>query len=644
MHSIKRSPILKLVAAVAVNFGFVLICQQYWRVAGDDNGAATRGTAGTGVGSMPEQVLVQQHVNQQQQQNPLNQQYAAVVDETPLRTFEVPEELYLTHDVAIPYDIPVWTAADSAALRTAMGYDMMSDLLKPEYSVHEIVTEKSQLDFARTSRAERVYKSLFNFLRPVYDSLPGEDSREKERVFVKELAPKRADVDFFLRLEKRLYPFLHLKHRTSFSLQDSYRGKGFVLCAGNNQFKFIVSSIQAIRRLQPDLPIQLFHMGDGDLSRERQEYVREMTNDIEVLDITEFLDNDYMKLGGWSIKAFSLLASRFEEAMLVDSDAYFLQDPAKLFEDPGYRATGSLFFYDRTLFPDWHSGPDWIRSMMPIMSTLPNQLRSFKGISTHEQESGVVVINKKTRLNGLLAICKMNSKWERDLHSYKVFYGDKETFWVGFEMVQEPYSFMRTYGGVVGELRDDPVKEIEKLEARLEQEGDGRSEVERQMDRDEIERQKKRPVLEKESVCGAQLHLDYLGQPMWWNGGLMRNKNEGVQRTLDFKYWMAGGGMSLHRERNVRDKELQRELLWDLGKASMDEVEKDEEEGGEEEKDPEWIFYESCMYGGSVHLLEEEKKKLTESFVEMDRVGKEDEAKIWGGKGVDPKEHDWASM
>ncbi|KAK3830755.1 MAG: mannosyltransferase putative-domain-containing protein [Linnemannia elongata] len=553
------------------------------------------------MGSMPEQVFVQQHVYQAQQQNPLNQQYAAGVDETPLRTFEVPEELYLTHDVAIPYDIPVWTAADSAALRTAMGYDMMSNLLKPEYSVHEEVTEKSQLDFARTSRAERVYKSLWNFLRPVYNSLPGEDSREKERVFVKELAPKRADVDFFLRLEKRLYPFLHLKHRTSFSLQDSYKGRGFVLCAGNNQFKFIVSSIQAIRRLQPDLPIQLFHMGDGDLSRERQEYVREMTNDIEVLDITELLDNDYMKLGGWSIKAFSMLASRFEEAMLVDSDAYFLQDPAKLFEDPGYKATGSLFFYDRTLFPDWHAGPDWIRSMMPIMSTLPNQLRSFKGTTTHEQESGVVVINKKTRLNGLLAICKMNSKWERDLYSYKVFYGDKETFWVGFEMVQEPYSFMRSYGGVVGELRDDP----------------------------------------KGSVCGAQLHLDYLGQPMWWNGGLMRNKNGGVKRTLDFKYWMPGGGMSSYRERNVRDKELQRELLWDLRKASMEEVEKEEEE---EDVDPEWIFHESCVYGGEVHLLEEGKKRLTESFVAMDEVGKEDETRIQAGERVDPKKHDWASM
>ncbi|KAF8937506.1 hypothetical protein BGZ47_009031 [Haplosporangium gracile] len=132
----------------------------------------------------------------------------------------------------------------------------------------------------------------------------------------------------------------------------------------------------------------------------------------------------------------------------------------------------------------------------------------------------------------------MNSKWERDLYSYKIFYGDKETFWVGFEMVQESCLLMRTCGGVVGELRDDPVKENERLEACLEQEDDNgaRSEQERQMDRDEIQHQNKRPVLEKESVCGAQLHPDYHGQPMWRNGGLIRSKNEGVQRILDFKY------------------------------------------------------------------------------------------------------------
>ncbi|KAG0274977.1 hypothetical protein BGZ95_009300 [Linnemannia exigua] len=638
MHTIKRSPILKLVVAVALNLGVLLLCQQYWRTTGEDGGIARSGRAATAGDRSAEQILIQQG----HQHIPIvltNAQFHIIFFDSS-NINKVPEELYLTHDVAIPYDIPAWTAADSAALRTAMGYDMMMALLKPEYNLHEDVHEKEQLDFARSARGERVYKSLWNFLRPVFESLPGDTSAEKERVFIKELAPKRADVDFFLRLEKRLYPFLHLKHRTSFTLFDSYKGKGFVLCAGNNQFKFIVSSIQAIRRLQPDLPIQLFHMGEGDLSKERQEYVREMTHNIEVVDITEVLDNDHMRLGGWSIKAYSMLASRFEEVILVDSDAYFLQDPAKLFDDPGYKATGGLFFYDRTLFTDWHAGPNFLRSMMPIMSTLPTQLRSFRGISQHEQESGVVVINKKTRLNGLLAICKMNSKWERDLVSYRVFYGDKETFWTGFEMAQEPYAFMRTYGSVVGELRDDPVKEIERLEAALENEDEShpRSEREKQKDQDEIQYHKRRPVLEKEAVCGAQLHLDHLGQPMWWNGGLMRNKNEGVQRILDFKYWMMAGGMSEHRERNVRDKELQRELLWDLGKESMDDVEKDAVE------DPEWIFHESCMYGGEARLLEEEKKRLTESYIEMDRVGKEDEAKIKSGESVDPKVHDWDSM
>ncbi|KAG0218758.1 hypothetical protein BGX33_006134 [Mortierella sp. NVP41] len=354
MYMIKRSPILKLIAAVAVNAGFLLVCQQYWRTTENHLGNSVNG--GSGVSS-PEQILV-------------------------------PEELYLTHDVAIPYDIPAWTAVDSASLRTAAGYDIMSDLLKPEYQFGEEVTDKNQLGWARTARAQRIYKSLWKFLHPVFESLPGDSPAEKERVFIKELSKRRAD---------------------------------------------------AIRRLQPELLIQLFHMGAGDLSEEKQRYVREMATNIEVVDITQLLDNDYMKLGGWSIKAFSMLASRFEEVILVDSDAYFLQ------------ATGGLFFYDRTLFLDWRSGPNWLHSMMPIMSSLPTQIRTFKGTSTHEQESGVVVINKKTRLNGLLAICKMNLKYERDLWSYKIFYGDKETFWDGMEMAQEPYTFMRTYGGVIGD-------------------------------------------------------------------------------------------------------------------------------------------------------------------------------------------------
>jgi len=110
--------------------------------------------------------------------------------------------------------------------------------------------------------------------------------------------------------------------------------------------------------------------------------------------------------------------------------------------------------------------------MTPIMSSFPATTRLFRGLSSHEVESGLVLVNKSKRFLGMLAACKLNSKWERELWSYKVFYGDKETFWLGFEMIQEPYAFLRSYGGVIGELRQD----------------------------------------NDQAVCGVQMHMDHQGR------------------------------------------------------------------------------------------------------------------------------------
>ncbi|KAG0331835.1 hypothetical protein BG004_001485 [Podila humilis] len=507
-----------------------------------------------------------------------------------------------THDVAIPRDIPAWTDADTVFLHTASGFNMMEDLLKLQYNRLQTELDKSQLDFSRIARAERMYKSLWdhvyhNFYK-TQDSENTKTVRERELALF-ELAKTHVEVDFYLKLEKSIYPFLHLHPRqTSFSLYESYTksSRGIVVCAGNGQFEFIVSSIQAIRLLNPTVPIEVFYMGDGDLSTLRQNYIRDMTSNIEVKDVTKILDNKEMILGGWSIKAFSMLASSFQEVILIDSDAYFLRDPAQLFSDPGYVATGALFFYDRTLWNDWRVGPDFLRSIMPTMSSFPKTTRWFRGLSAHEQESGVVVINKRTRFQGLLAVCKMNMKWERDLHSYKVFYGDKETFWTGFEMVQEPYSFMKTFSGVIGERREGHE--------------------------------------ESDAICGAQLHLNHLNEPTWWNGGLMRNKNSGVRRPLKFEFWKAGGGLQKHRERNVRNEVLMNRQLFELGLESKEQLDAGQKA---EAEDPVWIFEESCLTGGEVRELSQEDKKLTSAYGRIDVIGKQDEARIKAGEAVDPK-------
>ncbi|KAF9319631.1 hypothetical protein BG003_008587 [Podila horticola] len=594
MHKFStRSPFLNLVLAVIINLVLFGVCQRYWSVSNH-------------LLLIQEQQLQQNQILEQQElfrkeQKMSFEEAQKASSPRPLSSFQVPESVLETHDIAIPRDIPAWTDADTAYLNTAVGFSFMEDMVKIQYNKFENVENKSQIDFARTARAERLYKSLWNHVYALYKQLPPElqTVRDKERAIL-EMAKTRPEVEFFLKLELSLYPFLHLHpRRTSLSLYESYTGRGVVICAGNYQFEFIVSSIQAIRLLNPTLPIELFYMGDGDLSPERQTYVREMTQYIELKDVYKVLENDEMMLGGWSIKAFALLASSFAEVMLIDSDAYFLKDPEQLFSDPGYAAAGALFFYDRTLWTDWRVGPDWLRSIMPIMSSFPKTTRWFRGMSSHEQESGVVVINKKLRYHGLLATCKMNMRWERDLYSYRVFYGDKETFWTGFEMVQEPYAFIKTFGGAIGERREGHE--------------------------------------DSDAVCGAQLHLNHLGEPMWWNGGLMRNKNEGVKRTLKIDFWKSGGGLQKHRERIVRNQVLLNEQLFELGLESKEQMEVEPE-------DPTWIFEESCLEGGVMHELNDEQKALANTYVRMDAIAKEDERRIRAGEAVDSKMYRWSEV
>ncbi|KAG0252215.1 hypothetical protein BG011_007120 [Mortierella polycephala] len=575
MISLPRSPVAKLVIGLLVIFCLIAYNLQY-------QSSYNRESWNTPGGSYQDQ-----------------DQYkvGGSKERRPVRSFKVPKNLHLTHDIAIPYDIPPWTQEDTDLLDTTMGFHLKTELLKNEYAKTEnVANNPGKINFAELSKAERVYKSLWNHIYPIYQGLSGRD-RDRESTLY-EMAKTRPEIDFFMRLEKRLFPWLHYGRRTSFSLVRSYKGRGLVFCAGNGQFEFVVTAIQAIRiRIKSSLPIQVYHMGENDLSNERQKYLRDMASDIEVIDVTQTLDNDYMQLGGWAIKPFAMLASSFEEVMFVDADAYFLQDPAVLFEDPGYMATGALFFYDRTLFGGIRTGSDWLRSVSPLLSSFPPTSRMFRMVSAHEQESGVVLINKRTRLLGMLATCKMNSKWERELVSYKVFHGDKETFWTGFEMIQEPYAFMRNYGGVIGELRPDNDK----------------------------------------SVCGAQLHEDHQGRPLWWNGGLYRNKNSRVYRYLQFDYWMTGGGHQKHRERLTNDPDGMKDVLRDLGLTSPSQLK-------QEPKDAEWDFGESCLAGAKVNQLTQLEKNLANGYVGIDKIARIDGEKMNQGEKVNPRMHDWNAV
>ncbi|CDS14050.1 hypothetical protein LRAMOSA06221 [Lichtheimia ramosa] len=398
------------------------------------------------------------------------------------------EHLKFTHDIAVPVPIKPWTEADMYTMQTSLiGQSIMADLL---------TAPETMPDFKSLTYQQRVFKALFQY----FDPLVGRGDIDLES------DPKYKDAwSLYRRLEKTLYPWLRPYYDNAFHLSNatsSSPSRGIVICIGNHQFQYAATTIRAIRQvLKSQLPIQVFYIRDGDLTPTRKLYLETEFDNVHTVAVVDRINDQFTKFGGWALKPYAILASSFQEVILMDADTFFFKKPDTLFDDAGYRKTGALFFYDRTLFANWDVGRNWLASFLPTMSSFVRESRWWRLLSAHEQESGVVVIDKKRALLGLLATCKMNDFRERDQVTYKHMHGDKESFWIGFEMVQTPYSFIKSYGAVIGSLDDQP---------------DG------------------------SMVCGNQLHLGVDRQPLWWNGGLLRDKNKWPDLYLSFTHYAEG--------------------------------------------------------------------------------------------------------
>ncbi|OUM68967.1 glycosyltransferase family 71 protein, partial [Piromyces sp. E2] len=214
--------------------------------------------------------------------------------------------------------------------------------------------------------------------------------------------------------------------------------RGIVISTGDKHFRYARSTIDSLRNIHNcTLPIEVIFNGDRDLSKENQKLLGKYKN-IYLTDISTYFKNDIIKVNGWAIKPFAILASRFEEVILLDADVFYLRNPEELFEEEGYRKTGTFFFRDRTLFPGSNPASVWLKEWMinPLPETRKSRFWNEK--SYHEMESSTVVLHKTKTILGLLNTCIFNEyKYRNDV--YKMVYGDKETFWIGFDMARQSY-------------------------------------------------------------------------------------------------------------------------------------------------------------------------------------------------------------
>ncbi|KAF8985039.1 hypothetical protein BGZ46_006171 [Entomortierella lignicola] len=445
-------------------------------------------------------------------------------------------DVYYTHHIATYNlkDIKPWTKSDTEALRTPQGQKVVQYLtespFKPDNDNHELKGDY----FKVLTKRLRVYRALWHALQGYYDELV--ENEKQDQLYEApptEIAPA---LDFLQKMEHATFPWIRKHYGTSYDLHHRIKtgGKGIVMCVGNYHIRFARTAIKNLRQvLGSTLPVEIYYTGGGDLTPENRAWFEAFDN-VRTIDITTLIDNNLVILEGWAIKPFALLISSFSEAILMDSDAYFLSPPEVLFDDDGYKETGTVFFYDRSLFPG--AGGDkkiWMESFLPTMSNHPSKTQWFNSKGDHEMESGVVVLDKRRHFLGLLAICKLNDYYERKQVTYVKTWGDKESFWIAMEMIQEPYSFIRYRGGAIGNVGDAipyndelPQEEIDRyLEGETLTETNPIDKEGKQTHRDHVN---------MDRVCGNQLHFDYKGQPLWWNSGVTRNKF--VLRSPYLKY------------------------------------------------------------------------------------------------------------
>lgn len=206
---------------------------------------------------------------------------------------------------------------------------------------------------------------------------------------------------------------------------------GIVICTGSRTKVYAIHLIRILRDvLHSKLPIEIAYGGDGDLSYADRYDFMTLGHDIRLVNLVDHFDERVGSLqnGGFAMKPFSMLASRFRKVIMMDADTVFLQAPDRVFvTEPGLVETGTLFWHDRAVRAGAVDRHRWIESFLRGQEASPalSQTAFWTDKLSEQQDSAVVCIDKgRPRVfTSLLFSVWMNLKNVRDEVTYKNLYG-----------------------------------------------------------------------------------------------------------------------------------------------------------------------------------------------------------------------------
>ncbi|KXN73108.1 glycosyltransferase family 71 protein [Conidiobolus coronatus NRRL 28638] len=330
-------------------------------------------------------------------------------------------------------------------------------------------------------------------------------------------------------LERKLFHWISPSYESLLELYGSFNKDEYAIAISINDNYAIMGSnvILSIRNvLKSNIPIHVYYVGDPDLNPLNQNMLKSIAPNVELHDLSAILDHNFVRAESFATKVYAQLLTPARHVMLLDADVVLLQSPERIFANPGYEDKGTLFFHDRQIFEPKPDTISWFLSLLPdklLDNEVPARLGNigwFTGKSEHIQESGMVLIDKAKHLTPLLTTALLNKKVEREL-TYKRVYGDKETYWIGFEIIGRSYFFSPYEPHPIGDNTYFPRQEEFAWDEPKQFNDDSKPDV----------------------FCSCHMvHFDHETNPLWINGGLWFRKDHTELGLADYNTYSFGPG------------------------------------------------------------------------------------------------------
>ncbi len=209
--------------------------------------------------------------------------------------------------------------------------------------------------------------------------------------------------------------------------EEMFSGRGIVIPAGGKYYLTnAYINLNLLRESGCDLPVEIWYIGED-------ERIPSVMNELEKLgaickDITEYFS---YPIQGWEVKIHAVMASAFEEVLLLDADNVVFQNPDFLFDAEEYLQTGALFWPDLQTIEKKNI-------LWEVLDLYPQKVRA--------QESGQVVVNKSLCWLPLQLCLHMNKE---SRFYYQQVLGDKDTFHLSWRALGYKYYMIPHMPGVL---------------------------------------------------------------------------------------------------------------------------------------------------------------------------------------------------